>query len=77
MQFMKENIDLIKEYISEEECRYICFEKLFNCDNCANYEECYLEAEIKCNDDFNNVFAKSVDYGGYNNQDDFWEQLLN
>jgi hypothetical protein len=54
----------------------MCDKNTFNCEVCNNFEDCYVEAEIRCYDDFNNVFAKAVDYDGYYNEEDFWEQML-
>lgn len=68
---------LIIEYIEENECKYICDKNKFNCENCNNFDDCHMEAEIRYNDDFNNRFARAVNFGGYNNEEDFWEQLLN
>lgn len=73
----EEKKDLIMEYITEDECSYSCDNKLFNCDLCSSFEECYIIADNKCNEEFNDVFAESVDYGGYNNEEEFWEQLMN
>lgn len=68
---MEEKMDLIKEYITEEECSCECDYEVFDCKSCSNFEECYMKAEIKCNTDF----AESIDYGGYNTAEDFWEQF--
>jgi hypothetical protein len=73
---IEEKINLIREHISKKECMYMCDKNTFNCEVCNNFEDCYVESEIRCNDDFNNVFAKAVDYGGYCNEEDFWEQML-
>lgn len=73
---MEEKKELIREYITEDECRYMCCNKKFDCETCTNFEDCYVEAEIRCNDDFNNGFAKAVNYGGYCNEEDFWGQIL-
>lgn len=68
---IEEKMDLIREYITEEECNFECDDEMFDCKLCSNFEECYLKAEIRCNTDF----AESVDYGGYNTAEDFWEQF--
>lgn len=73
---IEEKKDLIKEYITENECGCVCNGEIFSCDTCNNFESCYIEAEIKCNDDYNNFFARAVDYGGYGNEEDFWEQIF-
>lgn len=70
-EFIEEMKDLIKEFITEEECNYDCDDEMFNCESCSNFEECCMKAEIRCNVEF----AESVDYGGYNTAEDFWEQI--
>ena len=62
---------LIKEYINKEECDYMCDDEVFNCDECSNFEECYMKSCERCEIEF----ATSIDYGGYNTIDDFWEQI--
>lgn len=42
-----------------------------NCMECDEIEECYTKA----NDEVNGGFAKSIGYGGYNSEDDFWDNL--
>lgn len=68
---MYEKKDLIEEYITEKECEYMCDDELFNCDFCSNLEECYMKSCERCDIEF----AESVDYGGYDNEEDFWEQF--
>ena len=68
---IEEKIGLIREYITEKECNYECGYEVFDCKSCSNFEECYMKAEIRCDADF----AESVDYGGYNTAEDFWEQF--
>ena len=63
----KENmIETINEYITD------C--KMCDCEKCdiSQIEECYYRA----NNISNNIFAESIDYGGYNSSDDFWDDLL-
>lgn len=72
----EDKMELIKEYITEDECSHMCHGKLFGCEECINFEDCYVEAEIRCADDFNNGFARAVDYGGCSNEEEFWEQIL-
>lgn len=68
---MEEKMDLIKEYITEEECGYMYDIEVFSCESCSNFEDCYMKAEIRCNVEF----AENIDYGGYNIAEDFWEQF--
>lgn len=67
----EEKMELIKEYITEEECTFDCDNEVFDCESCSNFDECYMKAEIRCNTEF----AESVDYGGYNTEEEFWEQI--
>lgn len=62
---------IIKDYITELECRFNCDGEMFDCDCCCNLKECYVKAIIRCDEEF----AKSVDYGGCNDEEDFWEQI--
>ena len=71
MNEMDEKIRLIKDSITEEECRFICDDELFDCAACSCFNECYMKAEIKSDSDF----AVSIGCGGYNTEDDFWEQI--
>lgn len=64
-------MELIKEYITEEECMFDRDNEIFDCESCSNFDECYMKAEIRCNTEF----AESVDYGGYNTEEEFWEQI--
>ena len=67
----EEKKSLIMDYITKEECEYICDDIQFNCHSCSCFEECYMKSCERCNCDF----AESVNYGGYNTEEDFWEQI--
>ena len=68
---MNEKERLIRDYITKEECYCLCdSEELFDCASCSCFDECYMKAEIKCDIEF----AESVDFGGYNTAEEFWEQ---
>lgn len=43
----------------------------FNCRDCCDLEDCYVKASIKSSHEF----AKSLDYGGYDAEEEFWENL--
>jgi hypothetical protein len=43
-----------------------------NCSNCVDIEDCYREANTRCNSEF----AKSIDYGGCDSEEEFWEMLF-
>ena len=69
---MDEKEILIKEYITEEECSYMYDgNSKFDCTSCTCLEECYMKACERCDVEF----AESVNYGGYDNEEDFWEQI--
>jgi hypothetical protein len=76
MNKKNEKKKLITEYIAEEDCICMCEQGLFNCDVCGKLDECYAKAEIECNDDYNDSFAESIDYGGYKTEEDFWNELF-
>ena len=65
-----ENIDEMIELIEEElsECE---FDSNFNCRDCSELENCYFKASTK----FAHEFAESLDYGGYDSEEEFWENL--
>lgn len=67
---------LIMEYTSEEECACICKRGLFDCDICGYLEECYANAEIERNDEFNYSLAEAINYGGYESAEEFWNELF-
>lgn len=58
-------IDVIKEY---DRCCDIC-----DCESCDNgqIEECYYKANNYCND----IFSQSINYGGYDSAEEFWDNL--
>lgn len=59
-------IEIIKAYGGK--CN-IC-----DCENCDNEQikECYYKASNYCN----NTFAESIDYGGYDSAEQFWDNLF-
>lgn len=67
----EEKIELIKEYISEEECEYEYDSGLFECESCSCLEECYMKSCERCNLEF----AESIRYGGCSTEEEFWEQF--
>ena len=45
----------------------------YDCSTCCEIEECYYDAvSIE-----NSLYAESIDYGGYDSEDEFWEHTLN
>ena len=68
---MKEKKNWIKEYITKEECNYMCDDIVFDCEHCSCSEDCYMRACDRCD----NELADSVAFGGYNTEDEFWEQI--
>ena len=63
--------DLIIDYISKRECKEDLIRNDYDCVNCGNIEECYMEANSRCNSEF----AESINYGGYDSEEEFWENL--
>lgn len=68
---MNEKKNFIKEYITENECVYMYDNAVFDCDSCSCFEDCYIKSCEKCNSEF----ADSVNYGGYDTKETFWEQV--
>lgn len=65
-----EMVDTINDYLYErdfsgDECDHE------NCITCSFLEECYSEA----NSVSNLGFAEAIGYGGYDSEDEFWEQV--
>ena len=43
-----------------------------DCSNCCEIEECYYDAvSIE-----NSLYAESIDYGGYDSEEEFWEHTV-
>jgi hypothetical protein len=61
-------IELIQEYSFGD--NEMCIK---DCNDCVYLEECYSKAVDKCNSEF----AKSINYGGYSSEEEFWEMLMN
>ena len=68
---IEEKKNLIKNYITKDECNYMADDISFDCDFCSCFEECYMKSRERCNREF----SKSVEYSGYNTSEDFWEQI--
>lgn len=64
--------DLITDYISKRECKDDLIGNDYDCVNCGNIEECYMEANSRCNSEW----SESINYGGCDTEDEFWEQLF-
>ena len=65
-----DNIDEMVELIQDElpECEY---DENFNCKECYELEECYYKASTKSAHEF----AENVNNGGYDSEEEFWENL--
>ena len=65
-----DNINEMAELIQDElpECEY---DENFNCKKCSELEECYYKASTKSAHEF----AESVNNGGYDSEEEFWENL--
>ena len=70
MEKQFQNIDDMKELITNEfsECE---MDDGFNCEKCCNLEQCYHKSSTKSSHEF----AESLDYGGYDTEEEFWENL--
>jgi len=58
--------------IIESECMREDTCPVDNCQKCNEIEECYTKAVIVSNQ----TFAESIDYGGYDSEEEFWDNLL-
>ena len=65
-----DNVEEMKELIVDElpECE---FDNNFRCEKCSELEQCYYKASTKSSHEF----TESLDYGGYDSEDEFWENL--
>ena len=65
---IEEMIDLIDTYdVEYDGCGGI------GCEECSFLENCYHVARQRQDSEW----AKLINYGGYDNEDEFWEELLN
>ena len=63
---IEDMVDLINAYdIEHDDCGRI------DCHECCSLEECYYIAKNKENSEW----AKSIGYGGYDTEEEFWEQI--
>lgn len=64
------DIEEMKELIVGElpECE---FDEDFKCEACCELQYCYHKASTK----LSHEFAESLDYGGYDTEEEFWENL--
>ncbi len=68
---LKSMTDFIPDYTSDQECGDI-MDNNHDCKICSCIDECYGLANRKCNSEY----AESIDYGGCNSEEEFWEQLF-
>ena len=62
----EEMIDIIEcECMRNDSC------EVDDCHNCQDLYDCY----VKTNNECNHGFAKSIGYGGYDSEEEFWENL--
>lgn len=54
-----------------EEMKELIIDELSECEECSELEQCYYKAFTKSSHEF----AESLDYGGYDSEDEFWENL--
>lgn len=60
-----EMIELIKEELNN------CEFGDFDCKECSELEICYHKASVKSSHEY----ANSLNYGGYDTEEEFWENL--
>lgn len=65
---MRNEMNHLKDYINEYECN-----ECYDCQNCQDVKECYYLATQR----ENTAYAESLDYGGYDTEEEFWEQIYN
>lgn len=64
---IKEMVDLVNNYIDEyDNCGH------HGCKTCSSLEDCYQLARQKEDSEW----AELINYGGYDTEEEFWEQLL-
>ena len=70
---MKNNFDNINEMVEliQDELPECENNENFNCKECSELEECYYKASTK----YAHEFAESVCNGGYDSEEEFWENL--
>ena len=63
-------VEEMKELIIDElsKCE---FDDYFKCEECPELEQCYYKTSTKSSHEF----AESLDCGGYDSEDEFWENL--
>lgn len=71
MNDLNEKKNFIKDYITENECNYMCDNIVFECETCSCFVDCYMESCMRCS----RYFADSATDDDYNAEDDFWEQF--
>ena len=74
-QFDDEELDfmlgIIEENLTEDDCDELINDEL-PCKTCLYLEDCYHLANQKCD----SQFAENINYGGYDTEEEFWENLL-
>lgn len=67
LEKIKNEMNDLKHNICEEDCI-----NDYSCENCAGIKDCYHKA-VSIED---SLYAESVDYGGYDSEEEFWEQTI-
>lgn len=74
-QFDNEELDfmvsIIEENLTEDDCNELQNDEP-SCKTCSSLEVCYHLANQKCD----SQFAENINYGGYDTEEEFWENLL-
>lgn len=73
--FDEENLDFMvevtEEYLTEYDCAELQNDES-SCKSCSHLKDCYYVAMQQCD----SQFAESIDYSGYDTEEEFWENLL-
>lgn len=64
--------DIIEDYLDNTDCVEMSGGNNFDCVSCEYIDECATIANDRCNSEF----AESINYGGYDTEEEFWENLL-
>lgn len=67
LEKIKNEMNGLKYNICKEDCI-----NDYNCENCSGIKNCYYKAaSIE-----DSLYAENLDYGGYDSEEEFWEQTI-
>lgn len=64
--------DIIENYLDDTDCVDMSGGNSFDCVNCEYIDACASIANDRCNSEF----VENINYGGYDTEEEFWENLL-